>query len=215
MFKKSSSYQPGGLIRFFRLSDWYTTLSPEQQSKVKYYYSLGINTDPKNLDTGNISSTSNSQKFLYPIGMNATSHKDYPIAEIVLLKALESVDGNPIDLHFVYDSLINLYYKQREDRPDALSRCVDFCLRDINSIEQFIDLWNQESKSLGNPDDKIETPRIPSFERLAIIYDKQGGFSEAIKICKKAIELNLHDSTKGGFPARIALLEKKMDKEIS
>jgi tetratricopeptide (TPR) repeat protein len=111
--------------------------------------------------------------------------------------------------------LIDLYYKQRDDRPDAINFCIDFCLLDINSIEQFIALWHQQVKSLGIPDDKIETPRIPSFERLSIIYDKQGRFLEAIEICKKAIELNLQDSTKGGFSARLALLEKKLNKQIS
>ena len=200
MFKKLFGYQPGGLIQFYKLSDWYTSLSPEQQSKVKYYYSLGMNTDPKNVDTGNISSTSTSQKFLYPIGMNATSHKDYKIAETVLLKALEVPDSNPMDLHFVYNALIDLYYKQRDDRPDAINFCIDFCLLDINSIEQFIALWHQQVKSLGIPDDKIETPRIPSFERLSIIYDKQGRFLEAIEICKKAIELNLEALQKVVFP---------------
>jgi hypothetical protein len=44
---------------------------------------------------------------------------------------------------------------------------------------------------------------------LAIIYEKQGEIQKAIEICEEAIDLNLRDSTKGGFSARLARLEKK------
>jgi len=61
-------------------------------------------------------------------------------------------------------------------------------------------------------DKDVEIPGIPSFERLAIIYEKQQQYSDAIDICKKAIALKLHDSIKNGFSGRLTRLEKKQNK---
>jgi hypothetical protein len=56
----------------------------------------------------------------------------------------------------------------------------------------------------------MNPPRIPSFTTLAIIYEKEGKFKEAIEICEKAIKLGLKESKHELYDRRIARLEKKL-----
>ena len=122
----------------------------------------------------------------------------------------------PITRHFIYNSLIELYYRQRETRADALESSVRYCIEDIERIGRFIAAWKQEEKriaaSVGHKipkDEEIEIPRIPSFQRLIIIYEKQGKIKEAMELCQHAIGLGLHDNTKGGFEGRLARLQRR------
>lgn len=185
------------------LKEWFNSLSKSEKEKVRKYYSMGFS-DPKNLESEIKSSSSNQQKFIGGIGQNALSQKDYSFAETVLLEALQSKDDNPLDRHFVYNSLIDLYYKKRDISSDAIENCIEYCLEDIKFIEDFQKAWERE---FGD-----ELPRIPSFERLAIIYEKQGKLEEAIEICQMALKLGLKDSTKGGFEGRVKRLQKKLNK---
>ena len=103
--------------------------------------------------------------------------------------------------HFSYNDLIDFYYEQRETRPDALQKCIEYCQADILHIMPFLKKCEHEFGDI---------PRIPSFERLAIIYEKQGRYSEAIGICRKAISLGLWDGTKGRFEGRLERLNQKL-----
>ena len=62
---------------------------------------------------------------------------------------------------------------------------------------------------MKNEEGKLEfiPRRFPSFQRLAIIYENQGKYEEAIKICELALKLNLKDGTKTGFKGRIKRLQ--------
>ncbi len=215
MLARLFKHQPGGLIRYYGLSEWYMSLTPEQQSALKRYFSQGMGADANWVDSGTQSSSGSSQGFLWGVGGNALRQKDYLVAEAVLLKALEVKDGNPIDRHFAYNYLIELYYKLRDDQPDAIEKCVKYCTEDIASIDAFIHASGQADCVLGISGGNVIIPRIPSFERLAIIYEDRGDLHEAIRICKQAIKLGLHDSTKGGFEGRLARIERKLANRIS
>jgi len=204
-FLKERRNKPKGLLAYLELDEWFLSLTSEERAKVRKYYSTGFNTDPKHLDSGDTSFCSITQQgFLGDIGHNALAQKDYAFAETILLKALQSRDDNVIDRHFVYNSLIELYYKQRESSPDAIEKCIKYCLEDIGILEEFIGAWKKKYSG--------DIPRIPSVERLAIIYEKQGKFEEAINICEMALRLGLRDSTKGGFEGRKARLQKKLSR---
>lgn len=52
-----------------------------------------------------------------------------------------------------------------------------------------------------------------TFKRLAIIYEKQKRYREAIKVCENAIALDAtNDGTDGGMQSRLARLKKKLNK---
>ena len=133
-------------------------------------------------------------------------------AEKLFLKALKAKDDNPIDRHFVYNHLIDLYYKLRDERQDALDKCIHYCKEDMERLPEFLDTWR---KVYG------DVPECPSLERLAIIYEKDEKYQEAINICNLAIKLGLEEKWEWynkeygknkGYKARISRIEKKQNK---
>jgi len=151
------------------------------------------------------------QKDLEMKGYEFLISKKYDMAERLLLQALDAKDDNPVDRHFVYNHLIDLYYKMRDVRKDALEKCVLFCRADIERLPTFLHQYRDvEGES---------APDCPSVERLAIILEKHGELQGAIELCKRAIELgldvrwdwyNAQYGTNKGYKARIQKLEKKM-----
>jgi len=205
-FLKGSN-EPKGEIAYYGLGEWFLGLTIVEKEKLREYYSMGIGMDPKYLDSGNISSSSKTkQNFLCGIGGNAQRSGDYVFAEPILLEALEAKDDNVIDRHFTYNSLIDLYYKQRESSPDAIEKCIQYCLEDINILEDFLQAFKMEYNDPA-------PPLIPSIQRLIIIYEKLGNFEEGIKLCGLAQKFNLSDTTKGGFEGRQVKLEKKLNQQ--
>ena len=86
---------------------------------------------------------------------------------------------------------------------------IPLCELDVSIAEQFKEEW-----AVQFPKD-IRLPRYPAFQKLAIIYEKAGNYSEAISICKLAIELGFDlDGTKGGMKGRLSRLEKKLQSEM-
>jgi hypothetical protein len=137
-------------------------------------------------------------------GSNALAAKDYKKAEQLSLAALKANDCNPNDRHFAYNTLIKLYYKQRGERADAIEKCVHYCVEDINRLEEFIEFHLEEFTVL---------PGIPSINRLLIIEEKGGAIEDAIELCGHAIKLGFQDhDTKGGYPARLEKLKRKLNK---
>lgn len=87
-------------------------------------------------------------------------------------------------------------------------RLVKICLDDIALADRMRDCWLEEKKIQHTGG---ELPHYPAFETLVKTYEKQGRFSDAIQVCKKAIDLGFSDDgTKGGMQGRIERLEKKM-----
>ena len=145
---------------------------------------------------------SNTQKGLWCAGTNSLLNKEYNRAEKLLLKALKAKDDNIIDRHFTYNGLIKLYYKLRDERKDALEKCIDYCKEDIKRLPEFLETWKNEYGDIV---------RCPSVQQISIIYEKNGKFQEAIDLCNYAINLGLDDGTKSGFQGRIKRLENKMN----
>ena len=82
------------------------------------------------------------------------------------------------------------------------------CEIDISIAGSFKEEWSEQF-----PND-LRLPRYPSFQKLAIIYEKSGNYAAAIAICKKAIALGFDlDGTKSGMQGRLKRLEKKLTNE--
>lgn len=55
----------------------------------------------------------------------------------------------------------------------------------------------------------IRITSIP-YKKLAIIYEKEGNYSQAIQLCEEALSFGFtDDGTKGGMEGRLAKLKKK------
>lgn len=145
------------------------------------------------------------QKELWLRGYSLLAEKKFEEAEKILLSALQEKDCHPIHMHFIYNELIDLYYRQRDDRKDALDKCIYYCKKDIETLPEFLRYWREEYPS------DINLPLCPSLVRLAIIYENKGELIEAIDVCKNAIVMGLRDGTKNGFEGRLIKLQKKKD----
>ena len=132
--------------------------------------------------------------------------------EAELLK-IERNTNDVISLHFTYNQLIDLYYKQRDEWENALENCKKYCIKSIEHTPKFLSKDKRDHEKLYDGERAEYTPPlIPSFKRLAIIYEKEKRYGDAIEVCKKALRFNLRDGTKGGFEGRIQRLKKKQMK---
>ncbi|MFC4540823.1 tetratricopeptide repeat protein [Halosolutus amylolyticus] len=204
MFDKITSlFQSGSavpdLIAVLNLEEWYLDLSDKERQKV-HQYSTAFGTGGEvNLLEQSVSDTSQTaQEYLKGVGSTAASENDYEFAEQVLQTALKFEDGSATSTHFTYTELIDVYYKQRDEWDDAIEKCIKYCKKDIEIADEFVAEFG-------------DVPRIPSFKRLAIIYEKQDQYEEALNVCDQALEIGTTDGTKGGFEGRKERIRKKMD----
>ncbi len=196
----NSENQKQGLLEYLDLRDWYEDLPRDKQKIVRESHNVTlIGGNEKNLlDHKMLSTDMTQQDFLAQTVKSAAKDGNIEFAEEILPKALSAKGSSVANEHFMYNSLIKAYYKQRNERNDAIENCIEYCKRDFEIVDDFLESWD------GEP------PRIPSFKRLAIIYKKQQKYEEAIEVCNKAIERGLSDKTKTGFEGRKQRLENKL-----
>ena len=206
--KKPGNGGPGGLIAFLGIEDFYNSLTQEEKYTLRRYYDSRLSTDPANsrvstFDSGRISNTSETRLkyFSSTIGW-AVSEKRYDIAEKLISFGKQYINEGLIDAHFFLQEAAECYYKQRDSREDALGLCVSYCQMDIDLFPKYKVLMKKEYG---------EIPRLVTFQRLAIIYEKQKQYDKALEICEMALSNKLRDSTKGGYAGRIEKI-KKMEK---
>jgi len=197
----------GGYIKELDLLGFWKELSEEERNKIREYSKQALNVNTKyeidDPDYKISNTTFTADNFLTSKAECALKDKEFELSQKLLDKALE-YNKNAENLHFIYNSLIKLYYKQRDDEK-FLNKCIEICKKDIELYED---------KLIKMDTDVInEDTKIPSFQRLAIIYEKKGEYKKAIDICKKAIKYNLRDTSKAGFEGRLERLEKKLNKD--
>lgn len=210
----------GGLIKTYNLEEFWDSLSKDERQFIKECYSKGLSTNNKgtrDVDSLNIEliSDKDASNFLNSMSQWAIQNKRYDLAEKLAQQAekinasktqKESIENNGknyIDLHFTYNRYIEIYYKKRDIDKKAIEKCVEYCIKDINILPHFLKQWLQE---MGPP-----LPRIPSVDRLRIIYEKQGRYEEAIRICELALKYGLEDNSKHGYKGHIERLKKKLN----
>jgi uncharacterized protein YifE (UPF0438 family) len=182
MFNLFRSKRPKGYIAYYGLEDWWKSLTDNQKAIMRRNHIGG------SVDEGEILETSASaQQFLQVIAGNIARHKeDHDFAEAVALQALK-VKGDPIHRHFAYNTLIDLWYKRRKTEPNAIEKCIEYCRADIECINEFVQAWLNEERRIHQNKrlqiHDVRIPRIPSFDRLVGIYEKQKNYGEAARIC--------------------------------
>lgn len=80
----------------------------------------------------------------------------------------------------------------------------DLCRKNISQYY----IWIKEGMKSKN----FQLPtQVDAFKYLAMLYEKQGKFKEAIAVCDEAISTKAtYDGTKGGMEGRKNRLEKKV-----
>lgn len=195
MFKHSYN----GYIGIHGLENLWESMSKNEQKIFKEVYTAA-EFEPRKLLHGEIISNVSTGDFLLILAGWAIGLKYFDFAEKLLLFA-ESVTADPVTMHFIFNHLIEIFYRKRDEDPYALKLAIDYCEKDITLFPVYSKVFLSENASI---------PRCLAFQQLAIIYEKQGRLLDAIQVCNIALQNNLHDTTKGGFNGRLLRLQKKL-----
>lgn len=135
-----------------------------------------------------------SKPIKYPDRWSPNFHKTY----------IGKLDGEHFSLMEKIEMEYSILYNADMLDSNRGNQLIQLCERDIAISKELKGFWEHESS----------LPNVPTFKRLAIIYEKLGKYDEAIDVCKRGIELGfIKDDTKGGLPGRLAKLMKKAGRQ--
>jgi len=203
-----------GLIAYFDLAEWWlSTFTTGERDCIELEHARCTLTvgqaDPCPLTTGTIIQTSlTSVKLLHEIACAA-----YQISRMKALgvfrkaeeDSLSKLDLNAkhiLDLHFVYHSIIELNYRDRERFPDALGIAIDACRKQIALAPRAAEVFRREWKLI---------PRPLGFWQLAVILEKQRNYAEAATLATQAFE----QGWAGDWEKRIARCNQRLARKTS
>ncbi len=200
-----------GQIGYFNLSEWWVNTFTEKERNyiVKKYRPMAGGTtgaDRNSLTEGKILSTTQTVG-MFLSGLStwfSDSIEDRDIARRILKKATEIIDSknDVMGLHFTFQALIEVWYRDRDTVSHALDEAVNACKRQI-------DIAPQAAKAFKKEYPKNHLPSHVGFEQLTIIYGKQSKYSDAIQVAKEAKK----QGWAGDWDKRIERYEKKQNKQ--
>lgn len=199
----------GGDIGFYGLADWWlATFTEDERGYMEgVYQPMGASIGggrSATLTSGHIlSTTQTASGFLGTFAGWFNKPNDRHLAYRILDKA-EQVPGNTLDRHFLYHQMIKTYYPDRDKVPGSLDKAIAACDKQIASAPESAAAFRNEYR-----DDPL--PAHTGYEQLAIIRDKQGDYTEAIRLCQQAKS----QKWAGDWDKRIARYQKKLDKARS
>lgn len=108
---------------------------------------------------------------------------------------------NPIDRHFLLQSIVKETYKLRKDE-----KYKNLCYKySEEHLKEFPLLAKALKKEMGG-----FLPRVTTFQYYATLLTENRQFEKAIEVCQKGILFGLQDGTKAGYEGRIKRIEDKM-----
>jgi len=118
-----------------------------------------------------------------------------------MLKTLKSIK-TPWERHLAYIQCLDPIYKKR-----TLDQKMHDLAKDLAQayFEEFSELKEAVFQELG------EEPKVVViFKQLAILFEEDHEYENAINVCRNAILLGLTDGTKTGYEGRLERLDKKL-----
>lgn len=195
-----------GLLGKFDLLDWW--LSEFSVDTRQYLLNEYSDTEliSAKLLIENVETSMSATHFLWGFASQFLAKtKDQEIGLKILSKA-EQVGHSEQDfiyLHFVYQTYINFYYKNRNDDSLALNQATQYCYKQIEIASLVAQAMRKE---YGR---NSALPAHLGYKQLSIILDKQKKFDEAILICEQAQK----QKWSGDWEKRIARYQIKKSKE--
>jgi len=169
-----------GLIGYYALTQWWlnTFSDHERERMVARFRPLG--SSPGSLTQDDISWSSQSVVgFMHAFAGWFAGPDERSIAYKILAKADELADAAPaLDRHFLCQAKLEMHYKDRE-QPGELEKAIGACRDQIRLAQEAADAFRAAYPNAPLPGHK-------GYQQLAIIFEKQGRFDEAIELCRTA-----------------------------
>lgn len=202
-FKKEPKIQ--GEIGYFGLSEWWLSEFSEEERRYILRIFEPLGSTGSSLIEGEISHTSGTViKLLSSLAGWFKKKEDRTIAYRMLKKGEELINekSDILDVHFLFQSKIELYYRNRDNDPDALEEA-------INSCKQQIELAPKAGAAFRKEYSNAPLPSHRGFEQLAIIEEKQKNFGAAIEIS----EMAMGQGWSGTWQKRIERCKRRLGKQ--
>lgn len=199
----SKNRKVNGLIGYFGLEDWWLSEFNDEERKHIVETFLPLGSSGQALESGEISYTSQTAvALLQNLSGWFSKEKDRSIAYKLIEKAeeLSKTEGSILDVHFLYGHKLSIYYKDR-DSPGGLEKAIESC-------KQQIAISKKAAKEFLKEYDGSPLPSHKGYQQLAIIFEKQGKYTEAINLCKQAAE----QGWAGDWEKRVVRCNKKEKK---
>lgn len=197
-----SSKRVRGSIGYFGLEDWWLTTFTDNERQYIQTVFQPLGSSGESLTTDTISYTSETVVgLLSALAGWFRKPDDRTIAHRILDKAVElSRDAPVLDVHFLYQQIIETYYKDR-DKPGCMDKAVEACRQQIALAPSAAKAFKAEYGNLPLPSHK-------GYEQLAIVMEKQGHFREALVLSQQAES----QGWAGTWARRVERCQKKLDK---
>lgn len=196
--------QVKGEIGYFGLGDWWLSTFSDVERKYIQETFKSLSTGGERsatLTEGTISfTTQTAAGLLWGLASRFKKPNDLSIAKRLLDKA-EEVADDPLDLHFTYQQMIEVFYRSRELDPSALDLAVQACIKQIALAPQAAKAFKKEYK--GQP-----LPEHRGYEQLAIVREKEKNYTEVIRLCQQAKQQGWN----GDWDKRIARCQEKLSR---
>jgi hypothetical protein len=114
-----------------------------------------------------------------------------------------SSSGNILDRHFTLSEKMVIYYRERENSPEAMNKA-------IQASKDQIALAPEAAKAFLKKYPYQALPAHAGYRQLRIILEKQGKFDEAITLCELAKAQGWADD----WDKQIRTLNKKKQKAV-
>lgn len=180
VINKPISGSVGGKIEYYNLQEWWlNTISSEERSTlISLYKPLGLN--PDSLTHGKITSSDQSIVAFLSNLSGWVKQPEYRKIGYKLIEKAESSLSNktPImDRHFLYQTKMEIYYRNREVDDSALTSAIEACKQQIalstKAKQAFLKQWGQ-------------LPSHAGYKQLCIIMEKQKNYDEVIRLASEA-----------------------------
>ena len=123
--------------------------------------------------------------------------------DLARMLAARTVRTNPIDRHFLLQSIVKATYRLRTD-PKMRRLCIETGIMHLGEFSMIAPALRVELQG--------SLPRVPSFVWLATVLAEEGRVEEAVRFCKTAAGFGLEDGTKAGYLGRAERLARRKQK---
>ena len=190
-----------GEIEYFGLQDWWLNdfTNEEQNIILSIYQPMGLGEN--RLIKGKIISTSQTVIGLLSALSGWFKKPEYRKIGYKIIKKAEELTSDKIpvlDLHFLYQSKIEIYYRNRDNDEFALSSAIEACKQQIGISEKAKIAFIKEMGLL---------PSHVGYKQLCIIMEKQNNYDEVIRLSTIAKEQGWN----GDWDKRIEKCKKKIE----